>query len=304
MNLPRRPCEMNLQACASKPRAGARLAAEEFLHAGGATADVGIILGTGLGSLVDRLTQQRTMPSTIGAWIPQSTALGHVGKIVSGSINGKQVVCLQGRVHAYEGFSHEMLGRGVEVLAALGVKKLLVTNASGGLATNLSRGDVIVMQEHLNFVHRGRFAYNDCQPELISDRMPSLPGENYHSTLREVAIATLRNVGASGRLGTYAYVLGPSYETRAEYRWLRRVADVVGMSTVPEVVTARRLGIHVLGLSVVTNISKPDLPPDKQIVTDSNSVLLASAGSAQTIWKIFEQVTGMPFEAIHPKPSL
>ena len=148
---------MNLQACALKPRAGARRAAEEFLHAGGAPADVGIILGTGLGSLVDRLTQQRTMPSTIGAWIPQSTALGHVGKIVSGSINGKQVVCLQGRVHAYEGFSHEMLGRGVEVLAALGVKKLLVTNASGGLATNLSRGDVIVMQEHLNFVHRGRF---------------------------------------------------------------------------------------------------------------------------------------------------
>ena len=261
-----------------RPRAGAVAAAERIVAAGGCRAAIGVVLGTGLGGLADRLGDAWVMPAAETGWLAKSTATGHAGRIVCGRLYGVPITMLQGRVHGYEGFGPETLSRGTELLAALGVRTLLLTNASGGLRPDMQSGELVIVTDHIDFVRRTW----DAAIEPAADAVPT---EGYDAGLAELAVEATRRVDAVARKGVYAFLSGPSYETRAEYRMLRRFgADVVGMSTVPEVVAARRMGLEVAVCSVVTNVAKPDAPT----LTDAEDVCQMAADAAEGVWAIVE----------------
>lgn len=276
------------------PRGGAQEAAARFLAAGGAQGRVGVVLGTGLGELADRLSEVFAMPYQETGYLPASTAIGHAGRIVSGRLGGMPVVVLQGRVHGYEGFPADVLCRGVDLLGALGVEHLLLTNAAGGLDPQMQPGDLVVLRDHIDFVRlchasdigRGSGAREHPRPGRVQR-------ETYMPPLVEQAVAAAAGAGYRCRSGVYLYVRGPTYETRAEYRMFRRIGgDVVGMSTVPEAIHARRLGMQVTAASVVTNVANPDAMG----VTQAHQVCAAAAHAAEGVWAILRSVVG----ALHP----
>jgi purine-nucleoside phosphorylase len=242
---------------------------------------LGVILGTGLGGLIERLQGEQSVPGNQLGWLPRATALGHAGRVAWGHCDGRCVVMLQGRVHGYEWHPAELLTRGVELLAAVGVDRLLVTNAAGGIANGLTVGEIVVLEDHVDLV-RGRWLA----------AAPTRQGSPtcYDEALSRAAVIAAGRAGALCRRGIYAYMLGPSYETRAEYRMLRRFGvDVVGMSTVPEVVLARHRGMQVVAASVVTNIARPDRAVD-DAATDGEEVCRAAATAADGIWAIIRQL--------------
>lgn len=245
------------------------------------TPRLGVILGTGLGSLIERLEGEQSVSGDQLGWLPRATALGHAGRVAWGRCDGCCIVMLQGRVHAYEGHSPERLTRGIELLAAVGVDRLLITNAAGGIANGLSVGEIVVLEDHLDLVRSDWLA-----PASMRHGSPTC----YDEALTQSAVIAAGRAGARCRRGVYAYVLGPSYETRAEYRMLRRFGvDVVGMSTVPEVIVARHRGMQVVAASVVTNLARPDRAVD-DIATDGEAVCRAAATAADGIWAIIRQL--------------
>lgn len=269
---------------AGRPRRAAVEAAARVLAAGGRRAALGVVLGTGMGGLVDRLDDGWTMPGVDTGWLARSTATGHAGRIACGQIDGVPVVMLQGRVHGYEGFQPEMLTRGVELLAALGVRRLLVTNASGGLRPNMTSGELVILTDHIDLVRR---PWGDALEPLPSAGDGDVHATCYCRDLGERAFAAARRAGVIARQGVYAFLSGPSYETRAEYRMLRRIeADVVGMSTVPEIVAAARMGLDVVACSVVTNVARPDAPEH----TDAEDVCRLAADAADGVWAIVREL--------------
>lgn len=273
--------ESGSMAVGRRPRAGAVEAAARIRGAGGFDAPLGVVLGTGLGGLADRLDDAWAMASRDTGWLASSTATGHRGRLVCGRLRGRPVVMLQGRVHAYEGFAPETLTRGIELLAALGARTLLLTNASGGLEPDMQSGELLVMNDHLDFVAQ---PWGDALETMVGVAAPP-PGHWYPPTLVERALRAAWAAGGSARQGVYAYLLGPSYETRAEYRMLRGMgADAVGMSTVPEVVVARLMGLDVAAVSVVTNVARPDAPD----LTDAEEVIRLAADAADGVWAILE----------------
>jgi purine-nucleoside phosphorylase len=242
---------------------------------------VGAILGTGMGGLVDRLDNRWTIAGVDTGWLARSMATGHAGRIACGTIDSTPVVMLQGRVHGYEGYPPEMLTRGVELLAALGVRRLLVTNAAGGVRPDMIAGEIVIMTDHIDFVRR---PWGDAlEASAMDEASARVHGSSYSPELVDRAAMAVRRAGAVARRGVYAFFSGPSYETRAEYRMLRRIeADVVGMSTVPEVVAAVRMGMEVVGCSVVTNVARPDAPE----FTDAEHVCRVAGDAAEGVWQI------------------
>jgi len=269
-----------------RPRAGARETAARVRAAGGFDAPLGVVLGTGLGVLADRLDDVWAVASHDTGWLASSTSIGHRGRLVCGRVRGRPVVMLQGRVHAYEGFPPETLTRGVELLAALGVRTLLLTNASGGLRPDMRSGELLVLNDHLDLVARPW----DEGLEPASGTVHRHAGRWYEPALVERALSATRAAGTPARQGVYAYLLGPSYETRAEYRMLRVLgADAVGMSTVPEVVAGQLLGLDVAAVSVVTNVARPDAPE----CTDADEVCRQAADAAEGVWAIIDAFLGI-----------
>ncbi|NBV46825.1 MAG: purine-nucleoside phosphorylase [Planctomycetia bacterium] len=268
-------------AAARQPRDGARAAATRLRERLGGDCTLGVVLGTGLGDLVERLGDRRVVTAPDTGWLAPSRATGHAGRVVTGRLGGTRVAVLQGRVHHYEGHTAETLIRGVELLAALGCRTLLLTNAAGGLRPDMAAGELVVLTGHVDLVRRDwTAALGPAPPRRAA-------GHDYHPALRAVALAAARRAGAVARPGVYCLLSGPSYETRAEYRWLRRAgADVVGMSTVPEVAVARWLGLAVAAVSVVTNVARPDAPaPDRTLAED---VCRAAAAAAAGVGAILE----------------
>jgi purine-nucleoside phosphorylase len=240
------------------------------------------VLGTGLGEIADRLEDRWSIAAAETDWLAASTATGHAGRLVWGQLGGSAVVLLQGRVHAYEGFPAETLTRGVELLAALGAETLLVTNASGGLRPEMQSGELLVIDDHLDFVSRDWSAAVTANAGGFSVRRR---GGWYDAALNAKAIEALRRAALPARVGTYAYLLGPSYETRSEYRMLRRIgADAVGMSTVPEVVAAASLGMRVAAVSVITNVARPDA----LAATDAEEVCRLAGDAAEGVWAVLQ----------------
>ncbi|MCB1061275.1 MAG: purine-nucleoside phosphorylase [Calditrichaeota bacterium] len=214
------------------------------------TADVAIILGSGLGAFADTLSESKSVKTSDIPGYPVSTVAGHAGKIVVGKIGNTKTLAFQGRIHMYEGYSPEQVAIPVRLAHAAGAKTLIVTNASGGVSKRFRAGDLMLIEDHINLQFRNPLRGPQQKDE---NRWPDMCN-CYDSQLKELAERVAQEQKVSLKRGTLAALLGPTYETPAEVKMLAAMgADGVCMSTVPEVITAAALGIRVLGISCVTN---------------------------------------------------
>ena len=215
--------------------------------------EVGLILGSGLGVLADYITDATTIAYGDIPHFPISTVEGHAGELLIGRLNGRPVVLMKGRFHMYEGYAPELTSFPVRVMKELGVSKLVVTNAAGGINTDYEPGDLMLISDHINLT--GRNPLIGPNEDRFGVRFPDM-SEPYSRRLRALAQETAQAAGFSLREGVYIGVLGPSYETPAEIRMMRTLgADAVGMSTIAEVVAARHCLIEVLGISCISNMA-------------------------------------------------
>lgn len=216
------------------------------------------MLGSGLGAFTEELAGRIEVPyREIPHW-PESTAIGHAGKLVFGKLDTLEVAVMSGRVHLYEGYTPAQAVFGVRVLGKLGVRAMVFTNAAGGINLSYQRGGLVLITDHINL--QGSNPLAGPNDESLGPRFPDM-SEAYSKRYREIALETASELGIELAEGVYAAVLGPSYETPSEIRYLRSVgADLVGMSTVPEVIAANHMGIKILAVSCVTNMAAGILP--------------------------------------------
>lgn len=218
--------------------------------------DVAIILGTGLGGLADQVTLDSRIPYGEIPGFPLSTVESHAGHLLVGTLAGRRVMAMQGRFHRYEGYSLAEIAFPVRVLWQLGARTLVVSNACGGMHPLWQPGDLMLIADHINLL--GDNPLVGPNDDRLGPRFPDMSAP-YDPGLRALARAVALERGITLREGVYVAVMGPNLETRAEYRMLRALgADVVGMSTVPEVITAVHLGMRVLGVSIITDQCLPD----------------------------------------------
>jgi purine-nucleoside phosphorylase len=220
---------------------------------------VGIILGSGLGSLADEVRTVASIPYGEVPGFPPSSVIGHAGRLVLGELEGKRVAVMQGRFHFYEGHPMQQVTLPVRVLKELGIEVLMVTNAAGGLNPDFQAGDLMLIEDHINMLGFG--GANPLLGPNDPDLGPRFPAMNpaYDPELRRLALQTAKECNIPLRQGVYIVLAGPNYETPAELRMLRQWgADAVGMSTVPEVIVARHAGIRVVGISNITNMALGD----------------------------------------------
>lgn len=227
---------------------------------------VALVLGTGLGGLADRIVDATSIPYTEIPHFPHATVAGHAGRLVLGHLAGVPVAAMQGRFHLYEGYTPQQVVLPARVLHALGASIFIVTNAAGGLDPAQHAGDLLLLRDHIGLpTMAGNNPLIGPNDEQIGPRFPSITGA-YDASLRETARAVAQEQGISLREGVYVMVSGPNYESPAELRFLRLIgADAVGMSTVPEVLAARHMGMRVLAISCVTNVAisaDMDAPPE------------------------------------------
>jgi len=218
--------------------------------ASGLIPEIGIILGSGLGALADRVRAVATVPFDEIAGFPRGNIAGHAGKLVIGTLAGKRVAVMAGRFHCYQGFSLRDVTAPVRLVADLGAKALFVTNAAGGIRKTFKSGDLMMIDDHINLI-----GSNPLIGEMRDGRPMFLDmTEAYSARLRKLLLAAARKENIALKRGVYLAASGPSYETPAEIRAFARLgADAVGMSTAPEVIVARALGLEVCGLSCITN---------------------------------------------------
>ncbi|HLO00083.1 MAG TPA: purine-nucleoside phosphorylase [Pyrinomonadaceae bacterium] len=214
---------------------------------------IAVVLGSGLGDFADDFEDSVSLPYREIPGFVSSTAQGHAGRLVVGKVAGVPVLAMQGRVHFYEGYSLEEVTFPVRTFKLLGIKTLILTNAAGGIDVQLSQGALMVISDHLNLMGVNPLRGNN--DERFGPRFPDM-SEVYSRDLQELATEEARSLGITARRGIYAALTGPSYETPAEIHMLRAFgADAVGMSTVPEAIVARHMGMRVLGLSCITNMA-------------------------------------------------
>ena len=212
---------------------------------------IAIVLGSGLGAFADEFSNATNIPYAKIPHFRQSTALGHAGRLVIGKVENVVVAAMQGRVHLYEGYSVKEVAFPIRVFARMGVKVLILTNAAGGIKSDFVEGRLVVIKDHINL--QGVNPLSGPNDERFGTRFPDL-SVAYDRKFRELTVGEGKRLGIEMPEGVYAALTGPSYETPAEIRYLRTIgADLVGMSTVPEVIAARHSGIRVLGISCVTN---------------------------------------------------
>jgi purine-nucleoside phosphorylase len=215
--------------------------------------DLGIVLGSGLGALADAIQVAGAVPYGEIPHLPPSTVEGHAGRLVLGALEGKRVAAMQGRIHFYEGYAIQDVVFPIRILYALGCRTLLVSNAAGGLNREWKAGDLMIISDHINF--QGTNPLIGPNDESLGPRFPDM-SRPYDGELIALAerCAVEERIGI--RKGVYVAVTGPSYETAAELRMLRGLgADAVGMSTVPEVIAARHMGMRVLGITAITDMA-------------------------------------------------
>lgn len=263
---------------AAAVRAAAGVAPDAFL------ADVAIILGTGLGALGRAIAVERTVPYGDIPGFPLSTVESHAGRLLIGTLGGRRVMAMQGRFHRYEGYSLQQVTFPVRVLQALGAHTLIVSNACGGMREDWAAGDLMLIADHINLL--GDNPLVGRNDDALGLRFPDM-SVAYDRALRALARGVAAERGIAVREGVYVAVAGPNLETGAEYRMLRTIgADVVGMSTVPEVIVANHGGMRVLGISIITDMCIPET-----LEPASLERILAVAGQAEP--KLTELVTGI-----------
>lgn len=225
---------------------------------------IGLVLGSGLGKLAEAVEDAVTIPyEDIPGW-PRSTVHGHSGRLVIGKLEGKQVIVQQGRAHFYEGYSLEQVTFPIRVMHALGVNTLILTNAAGGVNTQFNAGDIMLIEDHINFVGMsGNNPLMGPNDDSIGPRFPGM-SQTYDRTLRELSHSVAQETGLGLQKGVYVCLSGPTFETPAEVRMLRAIGgDAVGMSTVHEVLVARHAGMRVLAFSSITNVGIDRLDTDQ-----------------------------------------
>jgi purine-nucleoside phosphorylase len=249
----------------------------------------GIILGTGQGGWAARLEGGGYLPYRELPHFPPATSPSHAGRLGWGHLSGKQVLLCQGRFHAYEGYSLRQVTFPVRVMASLGIKTLMVTNAAGGLNPLFRAGDLMLIRDHLNLMGDNPLVGENI--DAWGPRFPDL-SQVYDRGLREVTETVARRLGLGLRQGVYVAVKGPSLETPAETRFLRQIgADAVGMSTVPEVIAAVHAGLRVLGISVISNLNLPDAMAPIAIEAIIDTVARAEPQLVELLLGVIQEVS-------------
>ncbi len=245
---------------------------------------VGLVLGTGLGGLAEQIDTAAAIPYEEIPHFPQSTAPSHAGRLVCGELNGVPLVAMEGRFHFYEGYSLADVTFPVRVMRSLGAEILLLTNAAGGLDPEYRLADVVAIEDHINLL--GDNPLRGPNDDSLGPRFPDMC-DPYDPALIAVARECAGELGLSLSSGVFIAVAGPNLETRAEYRMLRRLGgDLVGMSTVPECLVARHMGMRVLGFSIVTDMGLPnELEP-----VDIDMVLEVAGRGGQTLASLIPKV--------------
>ena len=214
---------------------------------------IGLVLGSGLGGFADELSGATRVPYANIPFFPRSTAVGHAGQMVIGTAAGIPVAAMQGRVHLYEGYSAQEVAYPMRVFDQMDVHAVILTNAAGGINLEYKQGALVVITDHLNL--QGQNPLAGPNDDRYGPRFPDM-SQAYWKPYREMALQAAKRLGKTLYQGVYAGLLGPSYETPAEIRYLRTIgADLVGMSTIPEVIAARHMGVKVLAISCVTNMA-------------------------------------------------
>lgn len=246
---------------------------------------VGIVLGSGLGRLGDQVEDPVVISYKDIPGFPVSTAIGHKGNFIVGTLGGKTVIAMQGRFHYYEGYPMELVTLPIRVMAKLGIKYLFVSNAAGGANPDFEVGDLMIIKDHINTLPNPLIGPN---MEEFGPRFPDMTAP-YDLSLIAKAETIAAELGIELRKGVYFAGTGPSYETPAEVRYFRTVgADAVGMSTVPEVIVARHCGIPVFGMSVITN--KSNFDNVSEIFNDGADVVAQADAAAVRMTKLFTQM--------------
>jgi purine-nucleoside phosphorylase len=218
--------------------------------------EIGIILGTGLGQLIDHIDVICEIKYNEIPNFPEATVEFHSGKLVFGTLENKKVIVMQGRFHVYEGYSPQEVTYPVRVMKALGIQKLFISNASGAVNLNFKKGELMLVEDHINMQGGSPLAFKNVSD--FGERFVDMC-EPYNLDLRKSAIKIAKNNNINLHCGVYTAVVGPQLETKAEYRMLKLIgSDAVGMSTVPEVIVANHLGLPVLAISVITDECDPD----------------------------------------------
>ncbi len=234
----------------------------------------GIILGTGLGGLVEEIQKEALLDYETIPHFPRSTAISHRGRLVCGSLDGVPIVAMEGRFHMYEGYSLKQITLPVRVMKALGAELLVVSNACGGMNPYFRCGDIMVIDDHINLM--GDNPLIGINDDRLGPRFPDM-SQPYDQRLIEKVLAIARRMDIVCHRGVFVAVAGPNLETRAEYRFLRGIgADAVGMSTVPEVIVAVHASMRVVGLSIVTDMCLPDALEPADV-----SKIIATANAAE-----------------------
>jgi purine-nucleoside phosphorylase len=214
---------------------------------------IGMVLGSGLGGFTDELRDTTIIPFEEIPHFPRSTAIGHAGRLVLGRLDDLPLAVMQGRAHLYEGYSASEVVFPIRVLARMGVRAVVLTNAAGGINPDYSRGALVVVRDHINL--QGVSPLTGPNDDRLGPRFPDM-SDAYNAQFRRFALEELERAGERTFEGVYAAVAGPNFETPAEIHFLRTIgADLVGMSTVPEVIAARHMGIEVLAISCVANMA-------------------------------------------------
>jgi purine-nucleoside phosphorylase len=214
---------------------------------------IGLVLGSGLGSFADELSDVTRIPYANIPYFPLSTAIGHAGQMVIGNVGEVSVAAMQGRVHLYEGYSSNEVAFPMRVFGRMGIRAVVLTNAAGGINLQYKQGALVVISDHINL--QGTNPLVGPNDDRLGLRFPDMT-HAYCKPYREITLQAARRLGKTVHQGVYAGLLGPSYETPAEIRYLRTIgADLVGMSTIAEVIAARHMGIKVLAISCVTNMA-------------------------------------------------
>jgi purine-nucleoside phosphorylase len=252
---------------------------------GGYAPVVGIVLGSGLGRLADRIEQPVVIPYRDIPGFPMSTAVGHKGNFIIGRLGGKTVMAMQGRFHYYEGYPMDLVTIGVRTMAVLGVKFLFVSNAAGAANPDFRVGDLVIIRDHINMFPNPLIGPN---LDEMGPRFPDMTCA-YDLELQELALKCAAEMDIQLRKGVYFGSTGPTYETPAEVRFYRTVgADLLGMSTIPEVIVARHCGMRVFGMSVVTNCANFDNVPKN--LNDGDDVVKQADAAAERMTTLFSNM--------------
>ena len=247
--------------------------------------EIGIVLGSGLGKLVDHIQEPQVIPYKDIPGFPVSTAIGHKGNFILGTLGGKRVIAMQGRIHYYEGYGMDLVVLPVRVMMSIGIRKLFVSNAAGGISFDLHIGDLMIIKDHINLLPNPLIGPN---LDALGPRFPDMT-RPYDPALIKLAKEIAAEQGIAIHEGVYVGGTGPSYETPAEYKYFRLIGgDAVGMSTVPEVIAARHANVPVFGISVITNEAHDDYAED--YVNDGHDVVVAANAAAETMTALIREM--------------